>query len=70
MYTVIEMQTTGETMSVLTPVVKSDRNTAEQEYHMKLAYAAVSAVEYHTVVLLNAEGQTLKKECYKHEQAE
>lgn len=67
MYTVIEMQTSNGTTTVLTPVVKLNRDEAEQEYHLKLAYAAVSVVEIHTVVLLNAEGQTIKKECYKHE---
>lgn len=70
MYTVIEMQTNGGVTSVLTPVVKAERNKAEQEYHSKLAFAAVSNVEIHTVVLLNAEGERIKKECYKHEAAE
>ena len=69
MYTVIELQTNGGTTTALTPVTKTTRDDAEQEYHLKLSYAAVSQVEIHSVVLLNAEGKTLKSECYKHQAA-
>ena len=70
MYAVIETQTTAGVMTALPAVVKVSREEAEQEYHSKLSFAAVSAVEIHAVSMLNAEGQRIKGECYKHGQAE
>jgi len=69
MYAVIETQTTAGVMTALPTVVKASRDEAEQEYHSKLAFAAVSTVEIHAVSILNAEGQKIKGECYKHGQA-
>ena len=66
MYTIIETQTNGNTMAVVTPAVEADRDNAESIYHTRLASAAISSVEVHSVVLLNAEGQRVKGECYKH----
>ena len=68
MYCIIETETTQGTMAALPPEVKATRELAEQEYHRRLSYAAVSTVEEHAVVMLNAEGQRVKGECYKHEQ--
>lgn len=71
MYTVIELQTTGGVTTVGTPVVKATIEEARQEYHLKGSYAAVSAVEIHTVMLVNAEGQNVEKPiCYKHQAAQ
>lgn len=66
MYTVIEQQTNNGGTSVLTPVVKATRELAEQEYFLKLSYAAVSKIEVHSVTLLNQEGKELMSRCYKH----
>ena len=66
MYTIIETQTNGNTMAVVTPAVEADKDNAESVYHARLASAAISSVEIHSVVLLNAEGQRIKGECYKH----
>ncbi len=55
MFTVIEMQTNGETTAVLTYSYK-DKNTAYQKFHTILAAAAVSSVEVHTAVILNEYG--------------
>ena len=66
MYTIIEMQINGNTMAVVTPEVKADRDEAESVYHARLASAAISSVEIHSVVLLNAEGQRIDGKCYKH----
>lgn len=70
-YAVVETQTTNEGVMISLPVVvKPTRDEAEQEYHLKLSYAAVSTVDLHSVVMLNAEGQRVKGECYKHNQLE
>ena len=67
MYTIIELQTTGDVTTPVTPVVKATIEEARQEYHLKASYAAVSQVEIHTVMLVNAEGQNIEKPiCYKH----
>ena len=66
MYTIIETQTNGDSMAVVTPAVEADRDRAESIYHTRLASAAISSVEIHSVILLNAEGQKIKSECYKH----
>lgn len=67
MYTIIETQTNGDSMAVVTPAVEADKDQAESIYHARLASAAISSVEIHSVVLLNAEGQRVKGECYKHQ---
>ena len=71
MYTVIELQTTGGVTAVVPPVVKTTIEEARQEYHLKASAAAVSAVEIHTVMLVNAEGQNVERPiCYKHQAEE
>ena len=71
MYTVIELQTTGGVTVAGEPVVKATIEEARQEYHMKGSYAAVSTVEVHTIMLVNAEGQNAEKPiCYKHQAQE
>lgn len=68
-YAVFETQTTNEGVTVAVPiVVKATRDEAEQEYHSKLSFAAVSNVDIHSVGLVNQEGKLLKSECYKHNQ--
>ena len=70
MYTVIELQTNNGTTTALPPVTKTTKDEAEQEMHLKLSYAAVSQVETHSVILLNAEGQRIDGGCFKHSVAE
>lgn len=69
MYIVIEMQTTGNT-TAMNSWDFEERNAAESKLHEVSMYAAISAVPIHTVVILNAEGEKVKKEVYKHAQAE
>ena len=70
MYTVLEMQTTNGVTIALDPVVKETAETARQEFWLKASYAAVSQVEIHTVMVVNAEGQNIEKPiCCKHQQA-
>lgn len=65
-YIIIEMQTTDGVTAIVPPVVKSNYNEAEQEYHTKLAYAAVSAVHLHSVTMLTENGKMVKCEAYDH----
>jgi len=71
MYTIIELQTNNGVTVPVTPVTKSTIEEARQEYHLKASYAAISNVEIHTVILVNAEGQNAEKViCYKHTPAQ
>lgn len=70
MYTVIEMQTNNGTTVVLPPAAKETREEAESTWHQIMAAAAISSVEIHTAVILNAEGQIIRTGCYKHQVAE
>lgn len=65
-YIIIEAQTTDGVTSVITPVVKTDFNHAEQEFHSKLSFAAVSNIPLHSVTMLNERGQIVKYEAYDH----
>lgn len=67
MYTIIELQTTNDVTSALPPIVKETKELGQQEFHLKSAYAAVSKVNIHTVLLINPEGEKIDKVCYKHE---
>ena len=68
MYRVIELQTTGAATAMIDHNDFADRDHAESEAHSVAQYAAISAVETHTVVIVNAEGIVVTKYCYKHEQ--
>lgn len=65
MYIVIELQTTqGQTANIVTQ--KETKDEAMSAYHMILASAAVSSVEYHTAVVMDEHGRYLARECYEH----
>lgn len=66
MYIVQEIQTNG-TQTALTPAATFlDRNEADSSYHMRLAAAATSAVQIHTVIMFDEHGNTIRYECYEH----
>ena len=65
-YIIIESQTTDATTAVLAPGVKSTFETAEQEYHSRLSFAAVSSVHLHAVTMLTENGKMVKYQCYDH----
>lgn len=67
-YIIIETQTTNGVTAVVPPVVKDDFYAAEQEYHNKLSYAAVSSVPIHAVTMITERGNVVKHECYIHEE--
>lgn len=62
---IIEIQK-GDTLAVLHEENEST-NIAEQIYHTKLSYAAVSTVPVHSVILLTDDGRVVKSESYYHE---
>lgn len=69
MYRVIELQTTGTATAMVDHGDFAERNAAESKLHNVAQYAAVSTVEIHSVVIINPEGERVKKEVYKHEAA-
>ena len=69
-YIIIETQTNNGVTAVVPPVVKSNYNEAEQQYHAMLSFAAVSTVPLHTVTMLTERGNIVKHECYVHEAEE
>lgn len=64
-YIIIESQTTDGVTAVI-KTVKPTYETAEQEYHTKLAYAAVSNVPLHAVTMLTENGKMVTHQCYDH----
>ena len=65
MYILVELQTTdNQTGSIVTAY--TDRAAAEAAYHTTLAAAVASPVHYHTVIMMDERGNTLKKEFYRH----
>ena len=65
MYTILEIQKTEEAVAVLT-YTANDPNTAQQIYHEKLAYAAVSTIPIHKVMLIGTELEICREEAYQH----
>ena len=63
---IIEIQHSNDGSTAVLHEVVADRNTAEQTYHNKLAYAAVSAVNVHSVVMMDEYGSRVKGETYYH----
>ena len=69
MYILIELQTTdNQTASIVTAY--TDRAAAEAAYHTTLASAVSSPVHYHTVMMVDERGNTLKREYYRHVEPE
>ena len=66
---VIEIQKQNEDVTCIT-TTHADRNEAEQKYHQTLAYAAVSDIEAHSVVMLDDYGSKIKGEVYRHSHVE
>lgn len=65
MYIVIELQKTGSQIANLVTAY-DNLPQAEAKYHTVLAAAAVSSLDAHSAMLVNAYGETLKHECYTH----
>ena len=69
MYLVIELQTINESQVANNVWSYSDEqgNVAESKYHDVLRAAAVSALPWHSAVIIDEQGRTVKgPEAYKH----
>lgn len=70
MYAALEIKLKADGTMTVDKYVKESRDEAEKAFHSILAVAAVSTHPVHSAVIINPEGATLKRECYKHEQPE
>ena len=66
MYAVIEFQNSATKLTYLSPVYKDTLSEAEQVFHQILMYAAVSEVPIHGCMILDALGNSVRKEVYDH----
>lgn len=66
MLILLEIQTENGTTALLPALTYTDSNEADSAYHSKLASAAISSVDVHTVILLDEHGNTLRREFYEH----
>lgn len=69
-YIVIELQTNASGVVGNLAYSYTNRNEAEQKYHLILAAAAVSQLPAHAAVLITGDGRTLASQCYRHEEEE
>lgn len=60
------MQTDNGKTTLVPPRTYSDKLEAESAYYSTLSLVAVSAVQVHTVVLLDEHGTTVKRDYYEH----
>lgn len=66
-YIILEIQKSNDgTIAIVPPVSYDTWPLAEQAYHTLLAYAAVSTVDIHSVVMLDDVGTRIKGETYYH----
>ena len=66
MYTIIELQTNNGVTVCNPPQHQDTKDKAMSVYHGILQYAAISDVEYHTVIVVDEHGRYLARECYEH----
>ena len=65
-YIIIEIQTAQDgTVSTLVNT-KDTRNEADSTFHSILAAAAISELPSHAAILMTADGNPLRNECYRH----
>lgn len=69
-YIVIELQTNADGTVGNLVYAYTDRNEAEQKYHLVLSAAAVSQLPAHAAVLLTSDGRAIASQCYRHEESE
>lgn len=66
MYIIQEIQTDNGQTALVPAATYSDKNQAEAAFHTALAYAAVSTVDVHTVLMFDEHGNTVRREYYEH----
>ena len=66
-YIIIEIQKSNDgAVAIVPPVAYTNFGLAEQAYHTSLAASAVSAVNVHSVVMMDETGSRIKGETYYH----
>ena len=66
-FIVLEIQSTGETASVIPWSYKDDYEGAMAKFHTILAAAAVSTVPIHSAVIIDDQGNVIKAaETFRH----
>lgn len=65
MFTIVELQTVGNETTHLVQTAPT-LNDAMSKYHLVLASAAISQVDYHACTVLNEEGVSLARESFIH----
>lgn len=63
---IIEIQHNFDGTTACITTTHATRAEAEQKYHNTLAFAAVSSVYIHSVVMLDEKGTRIKGETYYH----
>lgn len=63
---IIEIQHSNDGSTSCITTTHTVRAEAEQKYHNTLAFAAVSEVDVHSVVMLDDDGNRVKGESYYH----
>ena len=66
MIILLEIQTENGSTAMLPALTYTDRNEAESAFHSKLASAAISSVDVHTVIMLDEHGNTVLSKYYEH----
>lgn len=66
MYLVIEIQKSNDGNLAHLESVHETKEEAEQKYHTVLSFAAVSAIDVHSAVMLDDTGARIKGETYYH----
>ena len=66
MYIIEEIQTNGNSTSILPAKTFTNKYEAESAYHLALASAAISNIEVHTVMLHDEHGNIIYREFYEH----
>ena len=66
MYIIQEIQTEAGVTALTPAITEADKNTADSIWHQKMAAAAISAVDIHTVIMFDEHGNLIKQGYYEH----
>ena len=67
-YIIIEMQTTNGTTAIVTPVTYANAINAEAAFLEKCAYARLSGLDCHSVVLMDHTGKVIARKAFESEE--
>ena len=67
-YTIIEQQTTNGQTAIVTPATYSDAIQAEAAFLQKCAYARLSGLDCHSVLLIDQTGKAIARKSFVTEQ--